>query len=55
MSATYFRFYKNLVQNKAYTQEEITDKVSDAYNKGRLTSKEQNDLLALIESVYAEE
>ena len=54
MSATYYRLYKNLVLNKAYPRDEITDKINDAYNKGRLTSKEKADLLELIETNYAE-
>ena len=52
MSAAYYRLYKNLIINKANSEEMITEKVDDAHNKGRLTDGEYDDLVNLIEEVY---
>lgn len=53
MSATYFAFYKRRIGKD--TREKVTEQVENAYNKGRLTKKEYNDLLKLIDDYYGAE
>lgn len=52
MSATYYNFYKRRIESHTDSKEKITNSVNDAHNKGRLTDKETEDLLELIEETY---
>lgn len=53
MSATYFNFYKRRIGKD--TKEKVTEQVEDAYNKKRLTKKEYDELIKLIDDYYKEE
>lgn len=42
-----------LINRKTYSKEEITDMVTNYKNNGRLTEAEYNEVIELIEQVYA--
>lgn len=54
MSLAYYHLYERQIKRKTYTEERITEMISDARDKGRLTNGEYNTLIDLIAEVYAQ-